>query len=267
MTDARQPVAGTGGCPDFEALSCYADGELDGAPAAAIAAHVEDCARCASLATRLREGFEADDARRDGGIGGSGCGGEEALILYASGGLRGSERGALDVHLSTCDACVTSVALLHRRLGVGPVERAVPTAVQRRAEVALTAALGELAPRPQRSEPRGVVVLHRMRALLRMPVLVPAAMAAGALLTVALHPGWIERAGSGERSRAVAPDTATRRITAVEATVRSRPSMQSEVVATVRRGTLMEVAGEERDWFEVRLDGGRPGWVEREAFE
>ena len=40
-----------------------------------------------------------------------------------------------------------------------------------------------------------------------------------------------------------------------------------EVVATVRRGTLVEVAGEERDWFEVRLDGGRPGWVEREAFE
>jgi anti-sigma factor RsiW len=266
MTDARQPVAGTT-CPDFESLSCYADGELDAAPAAAIAAHVAQCTRCASLATRLREGFEADDARRDGGIGGSGCGGEEALILYATGGLRGSERAALDAHLGTCDGCVTAMALLHRRLGVGPVERAVPIAIQRRAELALETGLGEPAPRLRRIEPRGAAVLHRVRELLRLPVLVPAALAASALLTVALHPDWVQRAGNGERSRAVAPDTAKRRVTAVEATVRSRPSMQSEVVATVRRGTLVEVAGEERDWFEVRLDGGRPGWVEREAFE
>jgi len=84
---------------------------------------------------------------------------------------------------------------------------------------------------------------------------------------VALQPGRIDQAGSGERSRALAPSSVTLRVTAVQAAVRSRPSMQSEVVATVRRGTPVEIAGEERDWYEVRLDGGRPGWVEREAFE
>jgi anti-sigma factor RsiW len=266
MTDARQPVTGGDTCPDFESLSCYADGELDATPAAAVAAHVEHCARCANLATRLRDGFEADDARRDGGIGGSGCGGDETLILYATGALAGTNRATLEAHLATCDACVTAVALLHRRLGVGMVERAVPTDIQRRAALAIESGWADPTPRVHRIEPR-LAVLHRVRELLRKPVLVPAALAAGAMLTVALHPGWIQSAGNAERSRAVAPDTAMRRVTAVEATVRSRPSMQSEVVATVRRGTLMEVAGEERDWLEVRLDGGRPGWVEREAFE
>jgi len=63
MTDARQ---GTAGCPDFESLSCYTDGELDLAAAAGVAAHVGECGRCAALAVQLREGFEADGARRDG---------------------------------------------------------------------------------------------------------------------------------------------------------------------------------------------------------
>jgi uncharacterized protein YgiM (DUF1202 family) len=110
-------------------------------------------------------------------------------------------------------------------------------------------------------------LLDRLRGLLRVPVLVPAALAAGALLTVALQPGSMERPDSGELNRAVAPDSVRMRVTAVEATVRSRPSMQSETVATVHRGTIVEVAGGERDWYEVRLDSGPKGWVEREAFE
>jgi anti-sigma factor RsiW len=273
MTDVRRPALGVGtACPDFESLSCYADGELEPPVAGAIAAHVGECSHCATLTTRLREGLAADDARRDGAAGGSGCAGEEHLVLYAGGGLTRPERAALQTHLVTCDACIRSLTLLHRRLSVAAaVATPVPTGVQQRARLVLEAGLhgvthaGEQPPR--HVEPRGAALLGRLRGLLRVPVLAPVALAAGALLAVGLHSGSNDQSVSGERSRAIAPDTAKRRITAVEATVRSRPSMQSEVVATIGRGTVVEVAGMERDWYQVRLDGGRAGWVEREAIE
>lgn len=272
MTDARTPVLGAGSpCPDFESLSCYADGELEPALAGDMAAHVERCSHCATLAARLREGLAPDDARRDGGIGGSGCAGEERLILYAAGSLEGNERASLLSHLDGCDACITALAVLHRRLALLPViETPIPVGIRQRAQAALEAGLQELAPaveRPRPVEPRVVPLLSRVRELLRAPILVPAALAAGALFMVAVQPGTHEPTGSGDLNRAVAPDTVKLRITAVEATVRSRPSMQSETVATVNRGVTVEVAGEERDWYQVRLDGGQQGWVEREAFE
>ena len=84
---------------------------------------------------------------------------------------------------------------------------------------------------------------------------------------IAIQPGLVGQGVEGERSRAIVPDTVKLRVNAAEAIVRGRPSMHSEVVATVQRGTTLEVAGEERGWYEVRLEGGRPGCVEREAFE
>jgi hypothetical protein len=30
---------------------------------------------------------------------------------------------------------------------------------------------------------------------------------------------------------------------------------------------MVAVSGEERDWYEIRVDGGPLGWVEREAVE
>ena len=267
MTEARQPAAA---CPDFESLSCYADDELESAAAATIAAHVRGCARCAALTARLHDGFEADEARRGGGIGGSGCDGEERLILYTAGGLPGAERGHVAAHLAGCDACVAALARLYRRLRIAAtVATPVPDGIRGRADVALGEALRELAAENTPARPAAtaaVPLLHRARNWLRMPVWVPVAAAAAAVsLMVALQPGH-DLSGAGEQSRAVAPSAVKLRVTAVEASVRNRPSMQSEVVGTVRRGALVEVAGEERDWYEVRVDG-RPGWVEREAFE
>jgi anti-sigma factor RsiW len=256
-------------CPDFESLSCYADDEVDSATAALLREHVGACSHCATLAVRLREGLAAGDAGRDGGIGGSGCVGEEHLVVYATGGLSGSERAALHGHLASCDACIEALALLHRRLSLAAsIATPVPTGVQHRARLALEA--GAMAPPAEAvayTAPRPIPLLERLRGLLRVPVLVPVAVAAGALFMIAIQPGLVGRGVEGERSRAIVPDTVKLRVNAAEATVRGRPSMHSEVVATVQRGTTLEVAGEERGWYEVRLEGGRPGWVEREAFE
>lgn len=272
MTDARHPAAGAGSvCPDFESLSCYADGEVEPAAAAALAAHVGGCGHCATLAARLREGLAADDARRDGGIGGSGCVGEESMVVYATGGLGGAEREALHTHLVGCDACLRALTHLQRRLSIATaIATPVPAGVQQRARLAFET--GTVVPLPGVERPRPVetgraALLDRLRGLLRAPILVPTALAAGALLAVSLQPGNGEQNTGSERSRAIAPQSVRLRVRAVVAAVRSRPSMQSDVLATVQRGTTFEIAGEERDWYEVRLEGGRPGWVEREAFE
>ncbi|MGH7785467.1 MAG: zf-HC2 domain-containing protein, partial [Candidatus Binatia bacterium] len=70
MTDTRLPATGAGmDCPDFEILSCYADGELEAEAVASVAGHIDGCGRCATLALRLREDFVAGDARAGGGVG------------------------------------------------------------------------------------------------------------------------------------------------------------------------------------------------------
>ena len=50
MTDAREAASGSGAqCPDFEILSCFADGELSGVAAADVTAHLGACPRCDAL--------------------------------------------------------------------------------------------------------------------------------------------------------------------------------------------------------------------------
>ena len=269
MTDTPP---GAGDCPDFEVLSCFADGELDATGSAALARHVAACARCDALGQRLRQGFEAGQALHDSGLGGAGCAGEETLLLYAAGGLHGDEGAAIGAHVAGCDACVAGLVRLQRRLRVLPdVARAVPPALQRRAAAALVEAARELAPasdlpRPARVQ-RGASLSERLRGWLRVPVLVPTALAAAALLMVTVGQRPAADAPSGERSRALPSKPLSLRVTVGEAPVHQRPSGQSAVVATVLRGTVVAVAGEERGWYEVRLEGGTPGWVLREAFE
>ncbi len=278
MTDARTPVSGLGtamACPDFEVLSCFADEELEAPTAAAVGVHLASCGRCTALAARLREGFDGDLSRREGGSGGSGCAGEERLVLYASSGLRGDERAAIAAHVSGCDACVGAMVQLHRRLRVLPeVATPIPAALAQRALAVLPAAMQELAPTARRGAAVAVAaapgLFERLRDWLRLPVLAPFAAAAAALALVVLAPrpdAAPVAADGSERSRALPAAAVRLRVTAVEASVYQRPSGQSDVVAQVRRGAMVEVAGEERGWYEVRLDGGTAGWVGREAFE
>lgn len=271
MTDARQSATGAGTCPDFEVLSCFADGELDAAGSAALSAHVTDCPRCDALSHKLREGFEAGQPQGDAGFGGAGCGSEETLLLYASGALHGDPGEAVAAHVAGCDACVAGLVRLQRRLRVQlEIATPIPPAVQQRAAAVLIDTARELAPVVERPRPMVVhapSLAERLRGWLRVPVLVPVAMAATALFMVAAGQRSATDPAAGERSRAVTSAPVSLRVTAADVPVHQRPSGQSEVVATLQRGAMVAVAGEERGWYEVRLEGGTPGWVAREAFE
>ncbi len=274
MMDVRHPVAGAGSaCPDFEALSCFADGELEGEEAQALAAHVAACARCGALSARLRVAFEDPGAAAQGGSAGSGCIGEERLVLYASGGLTdAAARSAVTAHLGGCDPCVAALTHLRRRLALAAeIATPVPASVRHRAEAVLPAALAELA--PAAGSPTAVVqragtsLVERLRGWLQVPVLAPIAVAAVALLMVAIGLRPSTTPPDAERTRALAPASVRLRVTVAEAPVHARPSGNAEVIGSVARDQRLDVAGEERDWYAVRLADGRTGWVLREAFE
>jgi anti-sigma factor ChrR (cupin superfamily) len=260
-------------CPDFELLSCFADGELAGAVAPEVTAHIGACGRCETLTGRLREGFGGAEAQPDGGVGGAGCVGEERLVLYASRGLQGDDRAAIAAHVSGCDPCVAALVRLHRRLSVlADVAAPVPASVFRRAQAVLPDALAEIAPRraPVRVQPvasqASPGLLERLRGWLTMPALAPMAVGALAVFAVAVGLRPSSAPPDAERSRALAPAAVRMRVTG-ETTLYSRPSGNSDALGSVSRGAGAEVAGEERDWYQVRLEDGRSGWIVREAFE
>lgn len=274
MSDAHYPVRGPeslrkAACPDFEDLSRYIDGEIDPPRRAEIGTHLEHCAWCAGLADMIQAWFESAAAAADGRAPGTTCTTTEMLVGYLTTGLTDAERRSIDSHVRGCDQCVQTLTLLQRRLLSAPeMEMAVPRAVQERARTA--SQQGVRAPRPAigLSEAWSTLttVGRRLSAHIRLPALVPAAVAAGALFVVAGQQVWLNQEPARELSRAV-PIDQTLRVTAPEATVRSQPSSHADIVTTLNRGTVLKVSGEERDWLRVSLSDGKEGWVERRAFE
>lgn len=262
----RSTVA-AGPCPDFEDLSCFIDEELEPSRHDSVREHVESCDRCAGLTARLRQEFDGARANPDSGSVGAGCSDEEGLILYLLRDLSDRERLAVEAHLSRCDACVYGLSLLQRRLRVeSSVDRPVPSALQQHVRGLIEAGAQDLAkasaPAPDSSW------LHRVREtldqVLRLPVLVPVAVAAGALLVVGVQNRQVEPGSSGIRA---VEQISSLQVTANRALVREVPRANGAVVSELRAGDRVEVAGEDRDWYRVQLSGNRSGWVEREAFE
>jgi anti-sigma factor RsiW len=258
-------------CPDFEALSRFADEELDAEGAEGVAAHVRQCARCEALTVRLRAGFGAAKTEYDGGIGGSGCAAEESLILYVRAELSERERKDVDNHLAACDPCVAGVALLHARLRMAhSVGATVPEGIRTRATQAFAESFET--PVPLRS----LAVADRwgwlrevgraLSGLLRLPVLVPVGVAAGAILMVTVQDARRGPVPPSELSRAVGQQEVLR-VTSPQARVWTAPTTRSEIVATVRKGAALRVAATDRHWYQVVLPEGQVGWVERDAFE
>jgi hypothetical protein len=273
MTDSRHAIPQskmdrTAGCPDFEDLSRFVDGEVDGDRAAHIAAHVTHCAWCSGLATMIRAYFEAA-ARAGTAAGGPSCSTTEMLVSYLTTGLSDAERRSIDTHVRGCDQCIGTLTLLQRRLlSAEEVPAPVPAALMERATAAATREHRPAKPAAGLAEAWSALssVGRRLSAHIRLPALVPAAVAAGALLVVAGEHNWTQPEPFKEMTRAV-PSHRTLRITAPEAVVRAQPNSRTEIVATLNRGATLEVTTLEKDWYRVTLPGGTEGWVERQAFE
>lgn len=257
----------TASCPAFELLSQFADDEIEADGAALVAAHLAACDGCRGLVATLRGGFVAEAPALDGGIGGSGCAGEEILAAYATAVVDDADRRIVEQHLAECDACVSDLTRLYRRLGIADsVAMPVPAALTRAAQAAFEDVRTASVPASASGEPLATRLGRRLEAWLRLPVLVPLSVAAGALLMVAVQPNRSTPSATSELARAVERPQRLR-VTVGEAVVRGRPSRHAEQIAVVRRGTVLEVATEERGWYRVRLPENRAGWVEREAFE
>jgi SH3 domain-containing protein/putative zinc finger protein len=273
MNDSRNAVPQTqadrsAACPDFEDLSRFVDGEADGERAAHIRAHVTRCAWCSGLATMIRAYFEAAAASADAVTGESSCGTTEVLVSYLTTGLSDAERHSIDTHVRGCDQCIRTLTLLQRRLlSAEQIPAPVPASVIERAAAAAISERRPAKPAAGLSEAWSALssVGRRLSVHIRLPALVPAAVAAGALLVVAGEHNWMKPEPK-EMTRAV-PSHRSLRITVPEAVVRAQPSSRTDIVATLSRGTMLEVTSLEKDWYRVTLPSGAEGWVERQAFE
>jgi hypothetical protein len=209
---------------------------------------------------------KADSAHHRHSAGPS-CPTDELLVGYLTVALPARERHRLEQHLRVCDSCLDAIAIARRRIGVEiDVAVPVPVAVRERVRTIQSSreTQGVTRETAHVSPTWLAVVRDRLAAVLRWPVLVPIAVAASVLLVVATNSTWLHPQGGLTRSIQL-PQTL--RVTANQAPVRSQPSMRAEVVETLPRGTVVEVRGEERDWYHVTFSGGHEGWVERQAFE
>jgi len=274
MNESRQASPQTktdrsAACPDFEDLSRFVDNEVDGERAAHIAAHITHCAWCSGLTTMIRAYFEAAAASADATSGESHCGSTEMLVSYLTTGLSDAERHSIDAHVRGCDQCIRTLTLLQRRLlSAEEIPAPVPASLIERATAAATPGQRPAKPATGLADAWSALssVGRRLSAHIRLPALVPAAVAAGALLVVAGEHNWMKPEPLKEMTRAV-PSHRALRITAPEAVVRAQPNPRTDVVATLSRGATIEVTSLEKDWYRVTLPSGAEGWVERQAFE
>jgi anti-sigma factor RsiW len=190
------------------------------------------------------------------------CPADELLAAYLTTGLSDTERSAIDGHVRACNRCVRELTTAQRRLALdAEISAPLPAAVLDRLRIP---------PQPSpalRAQPSMVNWLwQQLSALLQVPVFVPLAAAALALFfVVTQYPGWM---GTSPRDMTRAVHTSTTlRVSIAEAPVRERPAIRQPVVATLRRGDEVAIAGEEDDWYHVVLPDGTQGWMERRAFE
>ncbi len=193
------------------------------------------------------------------------CPPDELLIALLATDLSGAERIGVDAHLDRCDRCVETLTVAQHRLSLAEeVAHPVPAALARLVLDRLPASAGS----PAATGAAlwwGATLWERIAGWLRLPVLVPLGVAAAAVLLVG-QAVLLGPDAPRERSRAIQLRQ-TVRVTAAEAVVRRQPTTRGESVATLRRGAVVTVTGEDREWYQIALPDGTGGWVERSVFE
>lgn len=205
---------------------------------------------------------EAKDTKNASGLrptlsGHSACPSDELLLAYLVMGLGGEEHERTDHHVRECNRCMTALTTMQNRVSMAAeIPTPVPGPIQER----VRSGTGR-ASRSVQVAPRAwwATIRDRLATVFSLPVLVPAAVAIGALLVVVTQQ---KVEAPREMSRAVQPHS-TLHVTVAEAVVRSQPAAQEQVVATLKRGASLRVIDEQGDWYNVLLPDGTRGWTER----
>ncbi len=194
---------------------------------------------------------------------GASCPTPETLLAYLGDEVASPARDWIDAHLDGCQPCLEVTLSGHARLRLGAIREPVPTGLpQPTAAVPPQDAAGPVGAVPFRRPQRPTRVVRYLPVPPPRWLIAPLALAAGAVLMLA-SPNW-NPSSDAPLTRGIA-DSSTVKITARQADVRSDPSLHATVVAQLARGTVVEVAEQEREWFRVRLVGGGEGWVEQRA--
>lgn len=190
------------------------------------------------------------------------CPADELLISYANGELSDAEQLRLEGHLDACDRCLESLCSVHTRLQATAADlEPTPAALVERARAAwdeeprLNEGDGE-ARRPRPAAPRATVPM-----LLRLPILIPVSLAAGALLVVATRT-WLTPAQQPILIRSVQILQITQ-----EVVVRTQPRAGAAPIAKLLAGDMVEVRGTQPGWDRIALPDGGEGWIEHRALE
>ncbi len=190
------------------------------------------------------------------------CPDEETLLAYGLKLADPSTEMAVEAHLEACDACLSALALAKQRLRQmeGQVGITVPPEIVEK--VAATPHRAAAASAGGASADK----LRRVRLPIPRGTVWPLALAASVLLVVGLQSRyWRSEAVPPRLTRAV-PVEDVAAVSASVALVRREPHPRAEVVATLRRGDVVRIGTEEREWYRVSLPDGTEGWVEQDAF-
>jgi hypothetical protein len=179
--------------------------------------------------------------------------------------LSDEELRALATHVDACDRCIEELRVASRRLTLA-TEMAVevPAAVAARAAIA-AGMPSKVAAKTSVAGGWFAELRERLAAAVTMPVLVPVALAALALIVIVprLQNPTVR---DGELSRAVELRQPAR-VTVDSAAVRKEPAGDAVVVTTLVRGDRTVLVAQQGDWYRVALADGGEGWIERRAFE
>jgi len=254
-----------GDCPDDQALSEFLDGELAEESAVSIRSHVSGCQPCAAFLQIIALMPEVG-APEDEPLACTTGPRPEELVAYLAGVADAEDD--IEQHLLGCQQCVRTLMTMQRRQRVTlDLSVSVPAAVQ----AAVTVKGGQA--QPSRAgvvqdllQAGWVAVSDWLSALTRLPVLVPASFAAGALV-VFLAQQMSPIPGVQHRVTRSVPTQRTLSVTAPQAPLRAEPYSRAVTVATLHRGAVVEVVGEQDGWYRVLTREGSKGWVDRRAFQ
>jgi len=180
---------------------------------------------------------------------------DELLLAYIASPSSSAEYDWVDAHLRGCDRCLHLLMNISRRHDLleelHPPEDAAHGQSSRAARGALSG--------------RSAVLNRSVRNPLRLPLLIPAAFAAGLLLAVAART-WVLPRPDSVQMRGV-PPRGEMSVRVLQAVMREAPARSAELRGTLEQGAIVRVEDQQSGWCLVTLEDGRTGWLECDTLQ